>query len=468
MLSYAPNVRSGSRSRSVSRSGDRGLAAGTTRSRVLELQRLAGNRAVTEALLTAQREEDPDATGTATGAGAGAAAGATATKPPPQKVTGFLGLNPKAGKEAEALRKASPSTVEVSLNNPEAEKKYRENREIFDFVVDELGIGLDQFDRWDKATDVLMKADVHLREQLADVMRWFNSAEKGESILERLVLSGHSNGVEIWGESTRGAESKPGTMLVERDLGNIAAVFPTAAGQVEDIMFSACFSINAVEIVIRIFPNLKTCWGYGGFSPDIAQGSPGEIAAWARATEGGGALKRNMKHGNVALWVRGEGYIVGDPAAAAAGPLYSEALRMWREIAQPMYDGSGGDLSNSALVPVYTKVQQMMSHPGTPADRRERAQHVMGLVLRLRHWPQIRERFGAEYGPKLQPLYDALKVSAPAWKSLTRKELKAHVDAMKEALKNDAAASPFKELVEHHLEKGILMLDEKIITPDWI
>jgi len=460
MLTYAPAVRSTHRARALGHAATGGGSPGA-RSRVLELQRLAGNRAVTDALLSVQREDDPDAAG----AGGGAPA---ATKPPPEKVTGFVGLNPKAGKEAEALKKTAKGRVETSLNDPIAEKKLQESPEVFNFVVNELGIDIVPFERWDKATDVLLNADPQLREQLAEIMRWFNSAERGDTILERLVLSGHSNGVEIWGEKERGAESQPGTMLIERDLGDLVKVFPTAAGQVQDVMFSACFSINAVEIIIRLFPNLKTCWGYGGFSPDVAQGSAGEIAAWARATEGEGSLKKSMKHGNVALWVKGEGYIVGDPAAAAAGPLYSEALRMWREVAEPMYDGSGPDLSNSALVPVYTKVQQMMAHPGTPPDRRERAQNVMGLILRLRFWPLIREHFGSEYGPKLQPAYDALGIAAPNWKSLTRKELKAHVDAVKKALETNPTASSFKEPIQSYLDKGLLQLDGKIIKPDWI
>jgi hypothetical protein len=184
----------------------------------------------------------------------------------PKGVTGFVGLNPGAYREAAALgTRIAAEHLLTSLNDPAAEQVLRENRAVFDFVGEELGIDVGDFARWDQATDVLLNADPHLREQLADVMRWLDRAEKGEIALERLVLSGHSNGVELWGEHEEGAESRPGTMVIERDLGSLAAVFPKAVGQVEDIMFSACFSTNAAEIAKRFLPNVKTAWSYGGF-----------------------------------------------------------------------------------------------------------------------------------------------------------------------------------------------------------
>lgn len=436
---------------------DRGLS--TTASRILELQRTAGNRAVAYALATVQREEkDQQAPDVVTGA----------DKAAPLRTTGFLGLNPGTEKEAAKLRKTTGENLLTSLNDPIAEAKLKENPALADFVFDELGISVGDIARWDKAIDVLQKADPHLRDQLADVMRWFNKAERGEIIIDRLILSGHSNGVELWGESERGAASKPGLMLIERELGGIAGVFPKAAAQVEDVMFSACFSINAVEIVRKVFPNLQTAWTYTAFSPSIKQGSAEHVAEFARATEGQGTLKKSNRRGTSALWTREKGYIVGDPSLAEAGPLYSTALTRWREIGQPMYDGSGTDLTSDQLMPVYSAIQQMMAHPGTPADRRERGERVMQLVLRLRFWPLIRERFGAEYRDKLQPAYDALGIAQPDWAKLTRKALKAHVDAVKKALEQPEAKA-HKDLLEKYLEKGIFLLEDKdVIKSDWI
>lgn len=443
----------------VFREGHRGTptrALAPSASRILDLQRTAGNRAVAEAIASVQRDEQkPDVI---TGA----------DKAPRRRTTGFLGLNPGADKESAKLKKATSENVLESFNDPVAEARFKQDPEIFDFV-DELGISIGDFARWNRATDVLLQANKHLREQLAEIMRWFNKAERGDITLDRLVLSGHSNGVELWGESQVGRESQPGTMLIDRDLAGIAAVFPKAAAQVEDIMFSACFSINAVLLVIKVFPNLRTAWSYSNFSPDVKQGSPEHVAEFTRATEGSGTLKKSNRRGSSALWTKEKGFVVGDPSLAAAGPLYTEAIRKFREIAQPMYDGSGPDLTSPQLMPAYIAVHQMIDHPGTPADRKKVGESVMQILLRLRFWPIVRERFGADYHAKLQPAYDALGMTQPEWKSMTRKAVKAHVDAVMKALETTPDAKSYKALLEQYLGKGILGLSDKdVIRPDWI
>ena len=308
----------------------------------------------------------------------GADQAATPKPPGPKRTTGFLGLNEGADKELAKLRKTTREEVLSSLNDPVAEAKLKNDPAVLDFVFDDLKISVGDFARWDKASDVLLNADVNLREQLADIMRWFNKAENGEIILDRLVLSGHSNGVELWGESVEGRESQPGSMLLDRDLRNIAAVFPKATAQVEDVMFSACFSINAVELVIKVFPNLKTAWSYTTFSPSAKQGSDEHIAEFTRATEGAGTLKRSNRRGSSALWTREKGYVVGDPSLAAAGGLYTAAYRLWDEVGHPMFLGTKPDLTSDQLMPTYVALQRMIAHPGNGfgAPKAGRAGHA--------------------------------------------------------------------------------------------
>lgn len=434
---------------------NRGLTQ--TASRILQLQRTAGNRAVTQALTSVQREPaKPDMI-------------SGADKAAPRRTTGFVGLNPGADIESAKLKKTTTEDVLESLNDPVAEAKFKEDPALAAFVFDELGISVGNLARWDRAIDVLKQANPHIREQLADIMRWFNKAERGDITLDRLVLSGHSNGVELWGESQRGRESQPGTMLLERDLAGIAEVFPNAAGQVEDIMFSACFSIAAVELVVKMFPNLKTAWSYTSFSPDVKQGSADHVAEFTRATEGSGTLKKGNRLGSSALWTKEKGYIVGDPGLAAAGPLYSNAIRQFREIAGPMYNGTGPDLDSAQLMPAYFAAQQMIAHPGTPADRRENGRNVMQILLRLRFWDKVRKGFGAEWHDKLQPAYEALGMTQPEWKTLTRKQVKAHFDEVYKALDTKPDAKAFKPLLDKYLENGIFLLKDKtVILEGWI
>lgn len=443
------------------RSRDHGGAT----SRILELQRTAGNRAVTEAIIAVQREGDdkPDVI-------TGADPRATPAPRRPPRTTGFLGLNEGADKELAKLKRTTGEDVVSTLNDPAAEAKLKDNPGIADFVFDDLGIPVVELPRWEKAIDVLEQADPHLREQLAEVMRWFNRAEKGEILLDRLVLSGHSNGVQLWGESVEGRESQPGVMLLDRDLRGVAAVFPEATKQVEDIMFSACFSINAVELVIKVFPNLKTAWAYTSFSPSAKQGSDEHIAEFARATEGAGTLAKSNRRGSSALWTKEKGYVVGDPSLAAAGGLYTEAFRLWNDIGLPMFRGEKADLTSDQLMPVYMAIQRMIAHPGTDPDLRKRAEHVMQIVLHLRFWPKLREKFQAAYGATLQPAYDALGIPQPDWSKITRIGLKAHMDAIKKAFEaNPDAASKYKALLDKYITKGIHEFkDEEVIPKGWI
>jgi hypothetical protein len=380
-----------------------------------------------------------------------------------------MGLNPGASREAAALgTRLAGEQLLTSLNDPAAEKLLREDAAIFDFVVGELGIDVADFARWDKATDVLLNADPHLREQLADLMRWLHRAEMGEIILERLVLSGHSNGVELWGEHEDGAESRPGTMVIERDLGTLAAAFPKAVGQIEDIMFSACFSITAAEIARRFFPNVQTAWSYGGFSPSVATGSIEEIISWSVATEADDTFGAGLeKRSGVALWTREEGYVVGDPAGAAVGPLYAKVVRGWREIAEPMYQGTK-NVQKAALDRYYHKLQELIAHPGAAEDLRQKARLAFQAVLRLRFWPIVAKRFGTEHGAKLQPAYDALGLTTPRWPAIGRVELRAHVDAVRNALEQEPGAGGHADAIERYLMKGLYGLDPEIIRSDWV
>lgn len=436
------------------------VSSGGLVGRVLELQRLAGNRAVSRALArTVQRtpgdeQKPPDVI---TGA----------EKAPPKRVTGYIGLNPMAGKEAAGLRRASKGAILTSLNDPVAEKKLQEDPAVGAFIGSELGFASSPVRALQAAT-LLTQADPHLREQLADVMRWMNQAEKGEIILDRLVLSGHSDGVKLWGESEEADASKPGVMIIERDLGMLGTIFPKAVGQVQDIMFSACFSINAVEIVKRIFPKLESVWSYGGYSPSAANGAIDHIVTWSVATEGEKTPGKGQKRGSNAIWTREKGYIVGDPSQAAAGPLVTEASRGGNEWVGPYYRGEK-EVDKATLDRFYIVLQQLEAHPGVAAEAKKNiTTRVIPITLRLRHWKPISERFGKTYGAELKPAYDALGISPPNWSTLTRTGLKAHLEAIDKALTSNPGASPHKSLIDEKLRKGLFKLDPDVIKPDWI
>ncbi|HET7180958.1 MAG TPA: hypothetical protein VFI15_01865 [Candidatus Limnocylindrales bacterium] len=438
--------------------------AGDLVGRVLELQRLAGNRAVRSALASVQRAPGDDKRAAPPPPDVIAGADPAA----PKHVTGFVGLNPGATREAAGLKKASKQEVLTSFNDPAMEKQLQEDPAIGEFITKELGWGPSDLVRVMNAMLMFKAADKNFREQLAELMRWMNRAEKGQLIIDRLVMSGHSDGVRLWGESQEADESKPGIMVVDRDLGGLARLFPKAAAQVQDIMFSACFSINAVEIVKKAFPNLQSVWSYGGYSPSADQGSVGHIATWAGATEGARTPTKGEKRGSNALWTREKGFIVGDPAQAAAGPLLAEVSRGGRELVAPYYFGEH-EVDRAVLDSFYTKLQEVEAHPGVRREVKENVTtHVIPIVLRLRHWKQIAKRFGETFGDRLKPAYDALGVAPPNWETLTRTQLKRHLEAIDKAFETHPAAAQYKGLIDDPLKKGLFKLDSEIIKPNWI
>lgn len=223
-------------------------------------------------------------------------------------VIGYVGLNPRAYLEARALKSHSRDRIITSLDSAQDLLSTRHSRE--DFVLFTLGIepSID-FIKFMKSLICLENCDPHFREQMADMMKMFHDAELGKYRLERLVLSGHHAGQELYGESNYVRLSE---LNLERDLSNLTEAFPTAASQVEDVMFSACFSTERVELCKSLFPNLRSAWVYEGYSPSIKQGSRRHIVAWERSTRNRRTPTRHDRMGNSIAWTKEDGWVI-DP-----------------------------------------------------------------------------------------------------------------------------------------------------------
>ena len=217
--------------------------------------------------------------------------------------TGYVGLNPEAYKEASALEKNSKDEVHTSLNDPQEHINYDSTNEIEKFIVFQLGV-TKKHPKFQKILNCLEECDPNFREQMADLVKIFRSAELGHMKLERLVLSGHhSSGVML------GDAPTAGLLVPIRDLNNLSKAFSGAAGQIEDVMFSACNSKEQVELCKQIFPNLKSIWVYEGYSPSIKQGSARHITNWERKTRGHRVPKKSDAAGNIAIWTDKDGFL---------------------------------------------------------------------------------------------------------------------------------------------------------------
>lgn len=221
---------------------------------------------------------------------------------------GYMGLNPKAYKELNALKRYSKDIVIGSLDNAQEEKKYKTTEDIVAFVYRGLGISPLDFLTFFNAMECMLACDEAFREQMADMLRMFHGAENGKYKLERLVLSGHHTGGEMWGE--KADETVLSKFEPERDLTNLAKAFPKAAAQVEDVMFSACHSKELIELCKRLFPNLQSVWAYEGFSPSIDQGSARHIKKWEKTTRMDSLPAKKDELGNTMVWSRKDDVLV--------------------------------------------------------------------------------------------------------------------------------------------------------------
>jgi hypothetical protein len=124
-----------------------------------------------------------------------------------------------------------------------------------------------------------------MRDEMAGFVQTLQQVEQGETRMDRLVISGHSFGDSVFSDST-------GNDMSFEQLGQLMQHFPEAQGGVEDLMLSAChtlekkFGTDGGEQYQEIFPELSTAWAYNGFSPSFEQGSPRHIRNWERASRG--------------------------------------------------------------------------------------------------------------------------------------------------------------------------------------
>lgn len=421
------------------------------------LQRAVGNSGVQRLLAngTIQREEaDPDD---------------PYAEEAPESKLGYLGFNPDAKYEAAALKGKLKDEAIIALNDPTIEKTLETNEGIAKWVLDHLITDiLDQIPLFLKATDTLEKTDPAARDMMAQAMLMFASAERGDYVLERLVLSGHSNGVELWGDDAKG--HKGGKFLLDKDLVKLAEAFPGAAAQVQDIMFSACYSANSILLVSKVFPNLQNAWGYLGFSPSARGGAVGHIDKFVRNTEGDQALEKQDGAGASALWTRdaadagGTGFIRNDIADMDVKEIDDAYDEM-----KPYFDEQfeGTKPIDDTMNGFYSLLQYRLMHPGTADADRKLAEQQREIVLRMRYWSRVTLRFGTDYKDMITKAYGAVGRAVPNFGGMSRSKVKAELEAFAEKLADtpDAAAQQF---VNKYLYGLWTLIDTDVIPSTWI
>jgi hypothetical protein len=415
---------------------------------LLGLQRTLGNRAVRRII---QRDDGSPA------------------KEPPSK-TLYLGMNPGSRGEAKALRGMLKDRMTAALNDPTLEKTLQTEEGMAKWLASELPTLLASPLQLFFAYTTLLNTQPAARDQMAQVIKMFHAAERGDFRLERIVLSGHSNGVELWGDAEKNFD--PGKFLLDEDLSRLTATFRKAAGQVEDVMFSACYTVSSVELVVRLFPNVRTVWAYAGASPAAGAGAEQHIAKWEKETRGDRTLDARDGVGKSALWTREaaetspdkSGFIRNDPAKADMKQLKQAFYGLSRDAREQLRGEK--PINMNILNNAYFYVQMMLAHPELKADDREILKQWMDGLLRLRHYEKVCENFARTYASEIKSAYAAIGRPAPNFARLARPMLAGEVARFEEALNDtpNAEAQAFYDKILRPFWK----LDATLIPSTWI
>jgi hypothetical protein len=413
----------------------------------MALQRTIGNHAVRELI---QRDE---------------------AEGKPKSKTLYMGMNPAAGGEVKTLKSVLKDDVITAMNDPALEKTLATDAGIAMWLINEVPSLLRNLFQFAFAYDAIQKTTPSARDQMGQVIKMFHAANEGNFSLERMVLSGHSNGVELWGDEAK--NFNPGSFVLDDALSSLTSTFPKAAAQVQDVMFSACYTLSSIELVIKVFPNVRTVWAYAGASPAAGAGAEQHIARWERETRGEKTLSATDGVGKSALWTRdaaeasddGRGYIRNDPAKIKLPQLQDSYWGLYNNARSQLLGDS--PYNKSILNSAYFQLQMILAHPELK-DEADRAayNHQREVVLRFRYYDKVCQTFARTYEAQIQAAYAAMGRRTPNFASITRAALRAELHAFKAALEAKADADG-QAFYDTYLEP-FWKLDQTLIPSTWI
>jgi hypothetical protein len=242
-----------------------------------------------------------------------------------------------------------------------------------------------------RLTAVLGAAPPSGRDELARIAMAWAPAESGKTVPSRHVHSGHSAGGLLWGQH---AAFGYATFRA------LAACFPAAARQIEDVHLSGCFTEREVQASrewTAVFPNLRTLWGYREFCP----ASPaGHLAAWELATRGRASridASFASAHPPGAAWSIAGGVVGASLSLEQRRALVADAetrFGAWFSGERPIVHAHQADADRD-----YASYQMLAAHPDATGPERRDATKRGAQLLRLRFYEQsVRGEFARAYG----------------------------------------------------------------------
>jgi len=337
----------------------------------------------------------------------------------------YMGINPTSRDTELSTLKSTGATVSGATGRKQQDTAMVGGK-VADLTTDDgREAFVAQFDRLDAAARASAKSFLETasggsRDELAQFLVIFYEAEIGKRIIKRVVLSGHSAGYSVGGEGNND------TSVSFYSLKVLNTLFPRAAGQVEDLMLSACNTgqISKLAQYTAIFPNLRSIWGYVGYSPlgsSAGSGANRHIAKWQAASRGGmdhdklDAARKDVAKGtgtdkNVALWTRDNAaatpeYTTASPEAAEDFATLKSSVDGGLGTYHEAYDN--GNINGSELTTLYTRLQTLTgNHQGELGSDYDKYMLITNHVLYLRFWSSITTHFWQANGAEVTKAYE--------------------------------------------------------------
>lgn len=305
------------------------------------------------------------------------------------------------------------------------------------------------------------------RRELAELARTLAAGERGERIPPRLMLSGHGNGEEIFGDDD--------DSIRDREILALAHALPRGAAQIEHLHLAACQHgwEPRLDAFREAFPRLESAWGYTGFSPS---GAPAiaQQRVWERATRDGDArdldrhdARGTRRAGEIAIWTRERGFegfhgrelSIVDRELRTFEPTLALFMLGRREPAGP---------TDPELVRAYGLVQEGINNPDFDEQSDD---YQAGLleqrdqILRLRFYATgVAPHFASAHREDIARGYEAAGLPVPDFATLSRGDALAAIDALAAA----RCTHPDAMLALSLLERGLRQLDSHAVPTSWL
>ncbi len=383
----------------------------------------------------------------------------------------LLGLNESGAHEAKALREKGnkviyigPGSTAGSIKVGKTTYKLKTYKEITAFVK---SLGLDSVHE-KKAVSAFNISNVNIRDELAQLAIVWSEIQKTGSGTTRFIISAHSMGWSFWGEDNG--------MFTLNVIGKLAASMPKAAGAIEDLHLSACYSGKEKELQKwrKIFPNVHTIWGYTESAPGAHSGATLHMSRWDNATrenrfELNRTIAANTRKGkSVAVWSKRFGY-----QARPATDINSLKRRIRHAESSyiAFFNGTRAVVSSQSgpLRDYYNDIQAFTNHPQASVEQIVKYQARINTTIRLLYFNKsIRKKFFQHHAKLIKAGYEKLGLKAPVFSQLSRKECMKSIDNFLLKYKAKKDKSPETNRLKDELINGLRDLKESHIPYNWI